>query len=214
MVDLVKSAKQIEETLPRKSKYALQRKRFMKKAGIDELDLEELAHISMEERLDEMKEKLMINSDILDSLEEIKEDKPDLKEAVDTMISEQKNTMKFNVEDAVRMKEDLSKSILLSKLKRANIDDPMSYVNQTFQTEQKEESSEQKDDTATTDIIDEMMKEDPNRFIVNAKKQDIKRAVLKMARKKQRLAELDEKKNKKNIGKENKEKLDTLIEST
>lgn len=212
IADLVKSAKQIEETLPRKSKFALARKRFMKKAGIDELDLDELAHISMEERLDEMQEKLMINSDILDSLEEIKEDKPDLKEAVDTMISDQKSTLRFNVEDAVRMKEDLSKSILLSKLKRANIDDPMSYVDQAFQTEQKEESSEQKDDTTTTDIIDEMTKDDPNRFIVNAKK-DIKRAVLKMARKRQRLADLDEKKTKRNIGKENKQKLDTLLES-
>ena len=87
------------------------------------------------------------------------------------------------------MKEDLSKSILLSKLKRANIDDPMTFVNQIFQTEQKEESSEQRDDITTTDIIDEMTKDDPNRFIVNAKK-DIKRAVLKMTRKRQRLSNL------------------------
>ena len=211
--NLIKGAKQIEETLPRKSKYALVRKRFMKKAGINELDLDELTHITMKERLDEIQEKLMINSDILDSLEEIKEDKPDLKETVNTMISDQKSTLRFNVEDAVRMKEDLSKSILLSKLKRANIDDPMTFVNQIFQTEQKEESSEQRDDITTTDIIDEMTKDDPNRFIVNAKK-DIKRAVLKMTRKRQRLSNLEEKKTKRNIGKENKKKLDTLIKST
>ena len=179
---LIKTAKQAQKTLPRKSRFALMRKQFLKKAGIDETTLEELQQITLQENLEETSERLEINMDILGIMGELQEAKPDIK-VLDEMIEGQKDTLRFNVEDSIRQKEELQKLILFSKLKKAGVDNPQSYEGIAFQDKEKKESSERKEDTESKDIIDEI--DDPERFVFESKIK-LKRAILKLARKKQK----------------------------
>lgn len=176
----------LEAKLNTRQKFSLKRKQIMRKANITEDSLQELQLNTLQLNMEEARERLVVNSDILEGLEELKVEEPEL-EVIDKMINQQRDTLKFNVEDTIRQKEELTKLVLLSKLRKAGVDDPQSYMDKTLQNKMKTDSSKQKDDVTTTAIIKEMSKENDERYVfekdAKVRKANIKKALYKHIKK-------------------------------
>jgi hypothetical protein len=191
----------LEAKLNTRQKFSLKRKQIMRKANISEDSLQELQLNTLQLSMEESKERLIVNNDILEGLEELKVEEPEL-EVIDEMIDRQKDTLKFNVEDTIRQKEEFTKLVLLSKLRKAGVDDPQAYMDKTLQNKMKVDSSKQKDDTATTEIIKEMSKDNDERYVFEKdgkiRKANIKKALRKHIKKATKHSPDDKKTKKKN----------------
>lgn len=188
----------LEAKLNTRQKYALKRKQIMRKANITEESLQELQLNTIQQSMEESKERLIVNNDILEGLEELKVAEPEL-EVIDEMINQQKNTLKFEVEDTIRQKEELTRFVLLSRIRKAGVDDPQAYGDKPPAQDKTKESSKQKDDVGTTAIIEEMMEENDERFVfekdAKVRKANIKKALRKHIKK--ATSHKDDKKTKK-----------------
>lgn len=164
---IILETSRIEKSMPRVNRYALKRARIMKKANIEPDVLDELQQVTIEEQLEESMERAEVDLEVLDTLKDIKEKDPEI-EIIDSMIENQEHVLRYDVEDTIRQENEIKKQILLSKAKKAKIDDPQAYVDETFQDDKKEDSSKQENDTITEAIIKAL--DDPGRFVIETAK--------------------------------------------